>query len=213
MTALTALPSLHSHADRSPDADGPPRPVLVTVVPWDDPVVDAGGIDPRSAYVERCWLPLLGPSATWFLRFVADRLDAHPDGFPLDLDGTARAIGLGGLGSRHSPFRRAILRCGRYGLVRHVGPDTLAVRRAVTPIPHRHVGRLPPAVQDLHNRWIAPHPAMATERRRARLLALDLVILGEDPAGIERRLLRWGVHPALAYEAAEWGSSRPAFDP
>jgi hypothetical protein len=211
MTALAALPSLPPDPDQPPG--GASRPTLVTVIPWDDPVVDAGGIDPRSAYVERCWLPLLGPSATWFLRLAANRLDAHPDGFPLDLDATARAIGLGGLGSRHSPFRRAVLRCGRYGLARHVGPDTLAVRRLVTPIPHRHVARLPPAAQELHDRWTRPHPAMAAERRRARLLALDLVILGEDPAGIERRLLLWGIHPALAYEVAEWGSSRPAFDP
>jgi len=212
MTALAALPSLPPNPDQPPGI-GASRPTLVTVIPWDDPVVDAGGIDPRSAYVERCWLPLLGPSATWFLRLAANRLDAHPDGFPLDLDATARAIGLGGLGSRHSPFRRAVLRCGRYGLARHVGPDTLAVRRLVTPIPHRHVARLPPAAQELHDRWTRPHPAMAAERRRARLLALDLVILGEDPAGIERRLLLWGIHPALAYEVAEWGSSRPAFDP
>ena len=134
MTALAALPSLPPNPDQPPGT-GASRPTLVTVIPWDDPVVDAGGIDPRSAYVERCWLPLLGPSATWFLRLAANRLDAHPDGFPLDLDATARAIGLGGLGSRHSPFRRAVLRCGRYGLARHVGPDTLAVRRLVTPIP------------------------------------------------------------------------------
>lgn len=29
---------------------------------WDDPVVDAIGHDPRSTYVERFWLALLGPS-------------------------------------------------------------------------------------------------------------------------------------------------------
>jgi len=31
---------------------------------WDDPVVEAVGHDLRSAYVERFWLALLGPSSS-----------------------------------------------------------------------------------------------------------------------------------------------------
>ncbi len=30
--------------------------------PWPDPVIDRLGHDPRSAYVERFWLGVLGPS-------------------------------------------------------------------------------------------------------------------------------------------------------
>ncbi|HVX20197.1 MAG TPA: hypothetical protein VHB02_02500 [Acidimicrobiales bacterium] len=229
MTAITALPTLPdfpippgltpndvrrptmalgSSTHRPPD-----RTARVNVVPWDDPVVEAAGFDPRSTYVERFWLPLLGPSAAWLLRRIADGFDAHPDGFELDLDDTARSLGLGGLGSRHSPFRRAILRCARYGLARHAGTGVLAARRAVTPIPQRHVARLPASLQEQHARWAEPRPVMAFERRRARLLGLDLAVLGHDRAGVERELLRWGMHPALAYESAGWASSRPAFDP
>jgi hypothetical protein len=36
----------------------------VTVEPWPDPVIDELGHDPRSAYVERFWLPVLGPSTS-----------------------------------------------------------------------------------------------------------------------------------------------------
>jgi len=32
------------------------------VTRWDDPLIDALGHDVRSPYVERFWLPLLGPS-------------------------------------------------------------------------------------------------------------------------------------------------------
>jgi hypothetical protein len=32
------------------------------ISPWHDPVVDAIGHDPRSNYVERFWLSLLGPA-------------------------------------------------------------------------------------------------------------------------------------------------------
>ena len=34
----------------------------VHIVRWDDPVLDAIGHDPRSPYVERYWLSLLGPA-------------------------------------------------------------------------------------------------------------------------------------------------------
>ena len=32
--------------------------------PWLDPVIDELGHDPRSAYVETFWLPVLGPPTT-----------------------------------------------------------------------------------------------------------------------------------------------------
>ena len=48
----------------------------VAVEAWPDPVVDELGHDPRSTYVERFWLPVLGPSTVWFLRRVADGLGA-----------------------------------------------------------------------------------------------------------------------------------------
>lgn len=34
----------------------------IAVEAWSDPVIDQLGHDPRSAYVERFWLPVLGPS-------------------------------------------------------------------------------------------------------------------------------------------------------
>src|SRR5215212_8088923 len=73
------------------------------VRPWPDAVIDAVGHDPRSTYVERFWLGVLGPSTTWLLRRLAAGLEASPAGFELPLVDTARALGLGGDG-RHSPF-------------------------------------------------------------------------------------------------------------
>ena len=39
--------------------------------PWPDDVIDALGFDPRSPYVERFWLGVIGPSTTWLLRRIA----------------------------------------------------------------------------------------------------------------------------------------------
>ena len=80
----------------------------LAVVPCPDVVIDEVGWDPRSSYVERFWLGVLGPSATWFVRRLADGLDAEPEGYRLDLSTTAAELGLGMRCGRHGPFMRTI---------------------------------------------------------------------------------------------------------
>ena len=41
--------------------DIPPDTSALTVVPWPDTVIDRVGYDPRTVYVERVWLGILGP--------------------------------------------------------------------------------------------------------------------------------------------------------
>ncbi len=177
------------------------------VTPWADGVIDALGFDPRSPYVERFWLGILGPSTTWLLRRVAAGFDRDPDGFELDLAETARSLGLGDRGGRHSPFLRSVNRTIQFGMALSTGPGELAVRRRVPPLARRQVERLSPALQDAHRRWqeaqLAEPPAEAA-RRRSRQLALSLVGLGEDLEATERQLLRWRHHPAVARDAAVW---------
>ena len=45
-------------------------------------------------------------------------------------------------------------------------------------------------------------------RQRTRLAALDLLTVDGDLSSLEGRLLRWGVHPALAAESATWAWDR-----
>jgi hypothetical protein len=174
---------------------------------WADPVIDELGHDPRSAYVERFWLGILGPSTVWLLRRLADGLDAEPEGYVLDLPDTARALGLGMRGGRHSPFLRSVERVCRFGAGRWQGPEELAVRRKLAPLTRTQLERLPPVLQAEHQAWLERDtpPASAAELRdRAHQLALSLLELGEDAAGTERQLHRWRFHPALAHEAVDW---------
>ena len=57
---------------------------IVTIHPWVDPLVDDLGHDPRGAYTERYWLSVIGPTAMWIMRRIADLFDTSPDGFALD---------------------------------------------------------------------------------------------------------------------------------
>jgi hypothetical protein len=177
---------------------------------WARPEVTGTTFDARAHYVEQFWLPVLGPSAIWLLRRLADRFDDDPDGFEFDLDEAARCLGLGASASRHAPLRRALARCVRFGLARRPAAEKLEVVERLPRVLPRHLIRLPISLQEQHRAWVDAE-ARADEsvrlRRQARLVALDLRELGVDDASIERHLLRRGVHPATAFEAARWAWS------
>lgn len=198
------------HADDATGVAGPHA--SLRVVGWPDAVIDRLGHDPRSSYVEHFWLPILGPTSTWFLRRVAAGLDASAAGITLDHEDTARSLGLGGRQGRHSPFARAVTRCVTFEVARWQGPAALAVRRKLPPLARRYVLRLPPRLQRMHEAWLTAHtrlPSFEDHRRRARRLAVGLRALGDGVDVMEAQLLRWGVHPALAHDAAAWAQELP----
>lgn len=153
---------LQTSSARSPLGRGPAsrvdelRRATINVIPWPDPVVEELGHDPRSWYVERFWLPVLGPSTVLLLRLLNDELDDHPDGTELEAAEVAGALGLSwheNVG-RNSPFVRTLLRSCQFGFTRICAEATLAVRRAVPDLPRRHLSRLPAGLQRLHAEWM-----------------------------------------------------------
>ncbi len=174
---------------------------MVFVRPWLDPVVDEGGHDPRSRYVEQFWLGVLGPTATWLVRRLADGLATHPDGYPVDLAGTARTMGLSYSSGRSSPFAKALHRCTMFGLS-HQTSDGLAVRRRIPTVAHRHLRRMPPEVQAAHAAW---HERTVTPDgfHRAHHLAIAMLEAGDDLDAIEHQLIAVGVGQATAAEVAQ----------
>jgi len=195
-----------------PDLPLAPTVTSLTVRPWPDPVIDQLGHDPRSAYVERYWLGVLGPTATWLLRRIAERLDEHPDGFELDLAATAAELGVGARGGKHAPFLRSLQRCARFGALELLGDDALRVRRKLPPLTRFQLARLPAHLQADHEGARAPATARPTVdelRERARGVALSLAADGAELREIERGLHEHGVHPALAHAAARWAVEHP----
>ena len=179
----------------------------LAVAAWPDAVIDQMGHDPRSPYTERFWLPILGPTTTFLLRHLADRLDQCPDGFDLPLADTAHALGLGTKGGRNSPFLRAIARAVKFNAIQHSGGSSIAVRRRLAPLTRQQVSRLPAPLRAAHDEWnreAIRRPDPEQIRRRARRLALSLAELGEPDEAIERQLHRWKIHPAMAHDAVNW---------
>lgn len=183
----------------------------IHITPLHDPVVDLLGHDMRSAYVERFWLPVLGPTTTLLLRRIAVGLDEHPSGFDLPLLDTAAALGLGNKSGSNSPFLRALARATKFKVAQAVGHGALAVRRRVAPLTRTQIERLPTPLRDEHVAWqakAAEPPDAEAQRRRSRRLALSLAELGEPDEAIEAQLHHWKIHPAMAHEAMRWARAR-----
>lgn len=190
-----------------------PSSSTLLIRPWLDPVVDAVGHDPRSTYVERFWLGVVGPSAVWLLRLLANELDANPDGFELPLDETARSLGLSFRGGRRSAFFKTVERCCRFQLTRLDDRGILHARRRLAPVTQWQLARLPDCLQLAHQAWIdAEHSAakQATtspdddRTSRARQLAVSLLEIGEDADATERQLNRWRFGATLSRDATVW---------
>lgn len=154
-----------------------------SITPWVDELVDVRGHDPRSAYVERFWLSVIGPTATWVMRRFADEFDRQPDGFTIDLAHTASSMGLSFAKGPNSPFGRALHRCVMFGLARPTA-EGLDVRRRFPTVAQRHLRRLPDDVQETHIEWA---------RRTATLGRTD----------VEAKLRAAGVPTQLAVRASE----------
>jgi hypothetical protein len=174
---------------------------------WVDPVVDELGHDPRSAYVETYWLPVLGPSTTWLLRRIASHLDESPGGLELETEELARGLGLGERFGPNAPFARTVKRCVDFEMAEWRS-ESLAVRRHLPPLARRHLRRLPESLQARHELEIELALRKAPDRLRihGRQLALSLLEYGEDRAAAEQQLIRLAFHPALAGECAAWAA-------
>jgi len=186
-------------------------PALVRITPWPDPVLDALGHDPRSWYAETFWLPTLGPTALLLLRHLADRFEEHPQGLTLPVADTAAALGLGPRDGEQSPLVRSLHRLRQFDLALVHAPEVIAVRRTLPPIHRRHVRRLPVAVQARHREWVegqATNESFDPARRRARRVALTLLMEGESRDTVERALHRAGFHPAIGHDAVRWACER-----
>ncbi len=193
--------------DDAPD----PAPRQLRIRPWDDPVLDHHGHDPRSAYAETFWLPLLGPSATFLARRFAAELERDPGGIELAARDVARSLGLGEPSGRRSQFDRTLARLAQFKLVHLEAGDGVLARRRFPGLSRTQVSKLPPRLQQAHDEhrkaeWSAP--AVPVMRERARLMALTLLQLDEGPAEVLAHLHRLRFEPPLCRQALAWAIER-----
>jgi hypothetical protein len=117
-----------------------------TVVRLHDEVIDAVGHSATHAYVERFWLPIIGPTSVLALRRIATWLDASPAGVEVSLGLLAGDLGIG-----QSPAARTLARLVGFELAAITPADQLAVRTVLPPLPRRLTMRLPSHLAAAHD--------------------------------------------------------------
>ena len=152
MQAMNTAPT--RVADSPPVALGSDRGETLRVGEWRRESV--GGSDVRSAYVERYWLPILGPTSIMLLRCVANTLDASGGiAVTLSTGALASQIGLGNEPGSIGVLRRCFRRLEQFGFV-IVGTEQEHKFRLVAPcLARRQIVRLPPHLQTLHATEVA----------------------------------------------------------
>jgi hypothetical protein len=211
LEGIASATAVHSVASaRRPSSS----PSTITLTVWQSETGNRPLHDARSPYVERCWLPILGPSTLLFLRFAVRALEREPSGAELDVVELARSLGLGGRTGDHAPFRRMLARATDFRIARVDDHNAVAVRRHLPELSKRQLEKAPVLVRDAHGalrRGVTP-PDPTSEH--ALRLARALVALGEAPDEIESQLRRWRFSPAVASLSATTATSiTPSDDP
>lgn len=142
-------------------------PVELAVIAYEDPLIERLGHGPDSPYVENCWLPITGPSATWMWRRLA-RLATEAQGSSVMVDTTdlMLSVGLGESLARNSMGARTVTRLTAFGLAERAGRDggVLAVRRALPRLSERQAQRLPLSARLYHEQSASPAVGSSTRR-------------------------------------------------
>lgn len=131
---------------------------VLTLVPVEhpDPRVQRFGFDLTDPYVEHCWGPVVGPTATLLLRRLPvlwiERVPAT-----ITHEELSKSLGLGASAGKNSRLVHSIDRLVRYRLARWDTDHTLEVYGQAPGLERHHVTRLPEWSQRTHERLLDQH--------------------------------------------------------
>jgi hypothetical protein len=136
----------------------------LNINPWPRPTPEAHR--PQSDYAERFWLPVIGPSSLWLLRWVQRELeDRRREGqyvpFTVGSDELALRIGLGAGTARQSPLRRSLMRLETFELGRRLDESVVEFRTTMPSVSTRQLERMPVELRREHRAWCAASSAGA----------------------------------------------------
>ena len=110
-----------------------------------DPVLIERGHDMHSLYVERFWLPVIGPTSICTARNLLRRVE----------DSIVDVVELAGeMGCKPDVMVRTLQRLERFGVLHHFGPGGVRVKTHLAPITLRQFGNLPEHLRLAHSFFV-----------------------------------------------------------
>jgi hypothetical protein len=115
-------------------------PSKLMLQPWTEH--DTPGFHPLSPYVEFCYLPVLGPTATWLYRRLGGMVACNGQ-IEVDLADLATSMGLGRSIGPNSKLARSLGRLVHHNVARWDAIEMMSVRTELPPLSPLRVRRLP----------------------------------------------------------------------
>ncbi len=184
-----------------------PIPEFVRFRSMFDPRHDYRYHDPRSVYVERFWMSVLGPSAILFLRLIIRELAAtttDDQSVVLEVSEISRRLGLGYKGGKNSALMRTIERCCTFGMANRIDTGVLDVRTAIPPMPDHLHNRLTKALREEIVMWSRTHDCHEIDDGQARSLARDILDMGHGLHESAERLMMLNVGLETSQKSVAW---------
>ena len=105
---------------------------------------------PTSVYVERYWLPIIGPSCLMILRATQDLVDRYPNPLGPYIEMEAQELGhhFGTRSARR--FLGKLTRLQDFGLANEVAPDMWFIASRIPNLTTKQAQTLPPAMANDH---------------------------------------------------------------
>jgi hypothetical protein len=208
MSTLTANPAAPHPSPRN-DTHAPPVHDTVTVYPWSEPRFEQWGHHVQSDYVERFWLPILGPSSIVLARHIAANFDSTNTAFESDTHTMAGAIGIA-----PGQLLRVINRLVSFGKATF-NPGTtsvLALRTHWEPLGPNSIRRLPAHLAELHRdtETVAEQTHYSTQTQRAIWrFVLSAHANGTSVTDIDTLLRHRECEQSLRVEFVNWCRNTP----
>ncbi len=108
----------------------------------------------RSTYIEKFWLSILGPSATWILRLLLDEIKTNDPITVMTSNYIASQVGLSDNTSKNSPLCRSIRRLLDFRIAKQIKEGHLVISKYIPPLSTRQTLKLPSSMLELHKKYL-----------------------------------------------------------
>lgn len=155
-------------------------------------------------YIDKFWLPILGPTATLLLHELMGKALVSPDAFTSSIRELSCIIGVGNREGSASPIAKNLKRLCDFGLISKYN-DYYYVPTNIEMMGEDKLRKLSYTLQSEHKKWIycLNQDTLATQRQKARFLFASLTLKSIGTNEIIRALSRSGLHPSIIGETTQ----------